>query len=132
MHVVAEGVNMGNEKESKKTINIGAVKIADDVVARIAALAALEIEGISAIAGNYTTDNLERVGRKNLGKGAKVTVTSGEVRVDLSLVMGYGYNIPTTCSKVQSRVRSSVENMTGLKVTDVNIHVAGISMNQGE
>jgi uncharacterized alkaline shock family protein YloU len=132
MHVVAEGVNMGNEKESKKTINIGAVKIADDVVARIAALAALEIEGISAIAGNYTTDNLERVGRKNLGKGAKVTVTSGEVRVDLSLVMGYGYNIPTTCSKVQSRVRTSVENMTGLKVTDVNIHVAGISMNQGE
>ncbi|MBE5833090.1 MAG: Asp23/Gls24 family envelope stress response protein [Butyrivibrio sp.] len=123
---------MGNEKESKKTINIGAVKIADDVVARIAALAALEIEGISAIAGNYTTDNLERVGRKNLGKGAKVTVTSGEVRVDLSLVMGYGYNIPTTCSKVQSRVRTSVENMTGLKVTDVNIHVAGISMNQGE
>jgi uncharacterized alkaline shock family protein YloU len=132
MHVVAEGVNMGNEKESKKTINIGAVKIADDVVARIAALAALEIEGISAIAGNYTTENLERVGRKNLGKGAKVTVTSGEVRVDLSLVMGYGYNIPTTCSKVQSRVRTSVENMTGLKVTDVNIHVAGISMNQGE
>jgi len=132
MHVAAEGVNMGNEKESKKTINIGAVKIADDVVARIAALAALEIEGISAIAGNYTTDNLERVGRKNLGKGAKVTVTSGEVRVDLSLVMGYGYNIPTTCSKVQSRVRTSVENMTGLKVTDVNIHVAGISMNQGE
>ncbi len=123
---------MGNEKESKKTINIGAVKIADDVVARIAALAALEIEGISAIAGNYTTENLERVGRKNLGKGAKVTVTSGEVRVDLSLVMGYGYNIPTTCSKVQSRVRTSVENMTGLKVTDVNIHVAGISMNQGE
>ena len=98
----------------------------------LAALAALEIEGISAIAGNYTTDNLERVGRKNLGKGAKVTVTSGEVRVDLSLVMGYGYNIPTTCSKVQSRVRTSVENMTGLKVTDVNIHVAGISMNQGE
>jgi len=121
---------MGNEKEAKNTINVGAVKIADDVVARIAALAALEIEGVSAIGGNYTTENLEKVGRKNLGKGAKVTVASGEVRVDLSVVMGYGYNIPTTCSKVQSRVRSSVENMTGLTVTDVNIHVAGISMNQ--
>ncbi len=123
---------MGNDKEAKNTINVGAVKIADDVVARIAALAALEIEGISAIAGNYTTENLERVGRKNLAKGAKVTVAAGEVRVDLSLVMGYGYNIPSTCSQVQSRVRTSVENMTGLKVTDVNIHVAGISMNQGE
>ncbi|MCR4904299.1 MAG: Asp23/Gls24 family envelope stress response protein [Butyrivibrio sp.] len=123
---------MGNDREKSKGANIGTVKIADDVVARIAALAALEIEGISAIAGNYTTENIEKVGRKNISKGAKVTVTSGEVKVDLSLVMGYGFNIPSTCSKVQSRVRTSVENMTGLKVTDVNIHVAGISMDQAE
>ncbi|WP_034467163.1 Asp23/Gls24 family envelope stress response protein [Butyrivibrio proteoclasticus] len=113
---------------SKNVADIGSVKIADDVVARIAALAALEVDGVSAMAGNYTSDVLEKVSRKNLAKGAKVMVSSAEVKVDLALMMAYGYNIPATCQQAQTKVKASVENMTGLEVTDVNIRIAGITM----
>ncbi len=113
---------------AKEIAEIGTVKIADDVVARIAALAALEVEGVSAMAGNYTSDVLEKVGVKNLSKGAKVLVGSGAVKVDLALMMSYGYNIPATCQQAQTRVKASIENMTGLEVTDVNIRIAGITM----
>ena len=113
---------------SKNVADIGSVKIADDVVARIAALAALEVDGVSAMAGNYTSDVLEKVSRKNLAKGAKVMVSSSEVKVDLALMMAYGFNIPATCQQAQTRVKSTIENMTGLEVTDVNIRIAGITM----
>ena len=112
----------------KEIAEVGSVKIADDVVARIAALAALEVDGVSAMAGNYTSDVLEKVSRKNLAKGAKVIVGQSEVKVDLALMMAYGFNIPATCQQAQTRVKASVENMTGLEVTDVNIRIAGITM----
>ncbi len=113
---------------AKGNAEIGTVKIADDVVARIAALAALEVDGVSAMAGNYTSDVLEKVGRKNLSKGAKVLVGAGDVQVDLALMMTYGFNIPATCQQAQTKVKASIENMTGLNVTDVNIRIAGITM----
>ena len=112
----------------KDKANVGEVQIADDVVARIAVLAALEVDGVSAMAGNYTSDTLEKVSRKNLTKGAKVMVASSEVKVDLALMMSYGYNIPATCQQAQTRVKTTIENMTGLTVTDVNIRIAGITM----
>ncbi len=112
----------------KEIADVGTVKIADDVVARIAALAALEVDGVSAMTGNYTSEMLEKVSRKNLSKGAKVVVTNSEVKVDLALMMSYGFNIPATCQQAQTRVKASIENMTGLKVTDVNIRIAGITM----
>ena len=112
----------------KEIAEVGSVKIADDVVARIAALAALEVDGVSAMAGNYTSDVLEKVSRKNLAEGAKVLVGQAEVKVDLALMMAYGYNIPATCQQAQTRVKSTIENMTGLEVTDVNVRIAGITM----
>ena len=112
----------------KELAEIGSVKIADDVVARIAVLAALEVDGVSAMAGNYTSDVLEKVSRKNLAKGAKVILSASEVKVDLALMMAYGFNIPATCQQAQTRVKSTIENMTGLDVTDVNIRIAGITM----
>ena len=118
-----KGTTMG-----KEIVEVGSVKIADDVVARIAALAALEVDGVSAMAGNYTSENLEKVGRKNLSKAAKVIVAQNEVKVDLALMMSYGFNIPATCQQAQTRVKASVENMTGLEVTVVNIRIAGITM----
>lgn len=108
--------------------NIGAVQIADDVVAMIASLAAMEVEGVSAMAGNITNEIMSKVGVKNLNKGAKVDVLEGNVTVDLALVVEYGYNIPATCQKVQLKVKSAVENMTGLVCSDVNIRIAGVNM----
>lgn len=111
--------------------NMGTVKIADDVVAMIAGLAATEVEGVSAMAGNITNELMSKVGMKKLTKGVKVDVINRHVTVDLAILMEYGYNIPATCQKVQAKVKAAIENMTGLNVTDVNIRIAGVNMQKG-
>jgi uncharacterized alkaline shock family protein YloU len=111
--------------------DIGTVKIANDVIGMIAALAAMEIDGVSAMAGNITSELMSRVGYRNLSKGVKVLYSTAIRFVwILSILMGYGYNIPATCQKAQTRVKTAVENMTGLEVVDVNIRIAGITMPQ--
>jgi len=104
------------------------VKIADEVVGMIAAIAATEIDGVNGMAGNVTADILDKVGVKAATKGVKVIVTGKNVKIDTAIIMEYGYNIPATCQKIQERVKTTVENMTGLNVTDVNIRIAGISV----
>lgn len=107
---------------------IGTVKIADDVVAMIAALAAAEVDGVAPVTGNMANGILTKVGVRNLIKGAKVEVTNKRVKVELSITMEYGYNIPATCQNVQNKVKAAIENMTGLEVTDVNIRISGINV----
>jgi uncharacterized alkaline shock family protein YloU len=107
---------------------VGEVQIADDVVALIAALAATEVSGVAALAGNITNEIMSRTGRKNLAKGVKVDVQEGNVTVELVLVLEYGFNIPATCKKVQSKVKAAIENMTGLFCADVNIRIDGVNM----
>jgi len=107
---------------------IGEVQIADDVVAMITSLAATEVEGVSAMAGNITNELMSKVGVKSLTKGVKVDVFDKKVVVDLSVMVEYGYNIPAISQKVQQKVKTAIENMTGLEVTDVNIRIAGVNM----
>ncbi len=104
----------------------GMVQIADDVVVMIASLAATEVQGVSALAGNITNELMSKVGVKKLTKGVKVDVLEKNVTVDLAVTMEYGYNIPATCSKVQDKVKSAIENMTGLTCSDVNIRIVGV------
>lgn len=108
--------------------NIGVVQIADDVVAMITSLAATEVEGVSAMAGNITNELMSKVGVKNLTKGVKVEVFGKTVVVDLAIMVEYGYNIPAISQKVQQKVKAAIENMTGLEVTDVNIRIAGVNV----
>ena len=124
---MAQDKNMA--ERYSEAADIGTVKIADDVVALIAAFAAMEVEGVSGMAGGLTMDAVSRGGMKKLGKTVKVEIGGDGVSADLSIELVYGYSIPETCSKVQNRVRTAIENMTGLKVLDVNIRVAGIKMN---
>ena len=111
---------------------IGTVQIADEVVAIIAGLAATEVEGVDSMAGNITNELVSKLGMKNLSKGVKVDVTEEHVSVDLSLNMKYGYNIPDVSEKVQDRVKTAIENMTGLHVLDVNIKIASVNMEAEE
>lgn len=106
--------------------NVGAVRIADDVVAMIASLAATEVEGVSAMAGNITNELMSKVGLKKLTKGVRVDVMENNVTVDLAVTLEYGYNIPATCQQVQAKVKAAIENMTGLNCTEVNIRIAGV------
>lgn len=112
--------------------SLGEVKIADEVVAIIAALAATEVEGVASMAGNITNELVGRLGMKNLSKGVKVDVLEGVVTVSLALNLKYNYSIMDVSAKVQEKVKNAVENMTGLEVADVNIKVAGVEMENPE
>ena len=118
-----------NEAQKKPDVEeIGTVRIADDVVSAIIAYAAKEVEGVAGLAGNAGDGFLKKAGVKRPSMGVKVEMENGNVKADLSLTMDYGYNIPATCSKVQTRVKQALENMTGLRVEDVNVRIAGIRM----
>ena len=108
--------------------NIGEVQIADEVVAIIAGLAATEVEGVASMAGNITNELVGKLGMKNLAKGVKVEITPDVVIVDMAINMEYGYNIPKTSEIVQDKVKTAIENMTGLKVAEVNIRIAGVTI----
>ena len=110
----------------------GEVRIADEVVAIIAGLAATEVEGVDSMAGNITNELVGKLGMKNLSKGVKISMTEDHVSVDLSLNMKYGYSIPAVSEKVQDKVKSAIENMTGLMVLEVNIKIAGVAMDEGK
>jgi len=112
---------------SKDGEAIGSVKIADDVIAMIAGLAAMEVDGVSAMAGNISKELMSKVGMRNLAKGVKVEILGKRVIVDMSIIVNYGFNIPAISQKVQQKVRTAIENMTGLTVTDVNLRVAGVN-----
>lgn len=110
---------------------VGTVQIADEVVAIIAGLAATEIDGVASMAGNITNELVGKLGMKSLSKGVKVDVLEGVVSVRLALNIKYGYNIPDTSRKVQERVKSAIENMTGLEVADVNVSIADVVLESG-
>lgn len=110
--------------------SLGEVKIADEVVAIIAALAATEVDGVASMAGNITNEVIGKLGIKNLSKGVKVDVLEGVVTVSLALNIKYNYSIMNVTAKVQDKVKNAVENMTGLEVADVNIKVAGVEMDR--
>ena len=108
--------------------SLGEVKIADEVVAIIAALAATEVEGVASMAGNITNEVIGKLGIKHFSQGVKVDVLEGVVTVSLALNIKYNYSIVDVTGKVQEKVKNAVENMTGLEVADVTIRVAGVEM----
>lgn len=109
---------------------VGEVHITDEVVAIIAGLAATEVDGVAALAGNITYELVSKLGMKGLSKALKITINEGVATVDLNVHMAYGKNIPETCKAVQERVKTSIESMTGLSVQEVNIHIAGVDMEE--
>ena len=122
---------MSNEQEKQDYVvdkkGIGEVKIASDVVAVIAGLAANEVDGVDSMAGNITNELIGMLGMKNLSKGVKVVMEEGTVRVDIAINVIYGYSIPKITKQVQEKVRQQIENMTGLIVPEVNVRVAGVN-----
>ena len=113
-------------REDEKSGNI---YLAEDVLATIAGLAAVrDVEGVSAV-GDPSRKTVAGQNVKKAAKGVKVEIMDDIVNVDLSLAIAYGYNIPETCRKVQQKVQTNIENMTGLKVASVNLRIAGLNMN---
>ena len=117
-----------NNYNIHESINIGEVHISDEVVAIIAGLAATEIEGVQSMAGNITNELVSKLGMKNLSKGVKVTISDDSVEVSLALNIKYGYEIPAVSKKVQDKVKSAIETLTGRTVTAVNIKIVSLNI----
>ncbi|HIU51061.1 MAG TPA: Asp23/Gls24 family envelope stress response protein [Candidatus Merdicola faecigallinarum] len=104
------------------------IKIADDVVAVIAGVAVSEVQGVASMAGGFAGGITEVLsGKKNLSKGIKVEVGEKETKIDVNIIVEYGTRIPDVAFEIQNRVKKAVENMTGLKVVEVNVHVQGVN-----
>lgn len=118
---------MAESKEYLKRENeIGNVNISEDVIASIAAVSATEVEGVTGLTSGINFSEIFG-GKKASSKGVKVQLNDDEVVVDLFLSIRYGEVIPTVAAQIQDKVVSAVESMTGLNVSAVNVHVAGVS-----
>ncbi|HOB91253.1 MAG: Asp23/Gls24 family envelope stress response protein [Bacillota bacterium] len=107
-------------------MDIGNVRIADEVVAIIAGLAATEVDGVAGMSGGLAGGIAELLGKRNLSKGVKVEVGDREAAVDLFLVVNYGVSIPEVALRVQENVSRAITSMTGLTVVEVNVHIQGV------
>jgi len=106
--------------------DLGVIRIADEVVSTVAGLAAVEVEGVATMSGGWGTDLVEKLGKRNLGKGIKVDATGEQTIIDIFIVIEFGYAIPKVAENVQKEVKIAVETMTGLTVAAVNVHVVSV------
>lgn len=121
-----------NTKATDVTISIdeygdvGEVKIASDVVATIAALAAAEVDGVYSMGGTLSDDIVAMFGDKKIQKGVKVVLENTKVKLGISIAIMYGKSIPKVSKEVQQRAKTQVESMTGLEVEKVDVKITGI------
>ena len=121
------------EENLKEEFDMGIVKISDEVVGVIAGLAATEIKGIVGMSANLVGGITQILtGKKNLSKGVKVNVGENSAAIDLHVVVEYGYKIPEVGKQVQENVKKTVEAMTGLVVSAINIHVQNVLIPKAE
>ncbi len=107
----------------------GSIRISEDVVASIAAIAASDTKGVGGLYSSLTNDIVGFLSKKNLAKGVKIDLNTeeGSVKIEIGFLALFGHNICETAKQVQENVKTSVGSMTGLKVTAVNVHVGGIT-----
>lgn len=111
---------------SHENSGLGKVEIAPEVIEVIAGIAASEVEGVAQMRGNFATGVVERLGKKNHGKGVKVELAEEGIKVDVYCLMKFGVSIPGVAQKIQDNIRQALLNMTALEAQEVNIHVVGI------
>lgn len=103
------------------------IKIANEAVATYAGIAISDVPGVYGMAGGFAAGITEALnGKKNLTKGIKVDVGEKDAKIDVNIIVEYGARIPEVAFEIQTRVKKAVENMTGLKVLEVNVHVQGV------
>lgn len=115
-----------NKDYISRADELGNIHIAEEVLAAVAAAAAMEVKGVSAMAANFGTDIAELLGKKNQAKGVRIQVEEDKVSVELAIMMAYGSTIPEVGKSVQENVKTTMESVTGLEIAAVNVSVAGI------
>ena len=122
------------EKSEEKTENvennevetINSIKISNDAVAMYVGIAIAEIPGVYGMSGTLAGITEAISGKKNYTKGVKIDINEKSVKIDVSIIVDYGARIPDVAFEIQTKVKKSVETMTGLKVSEVNVNVQGV------
>ncbi|MFT9848047.1 Asp23/Gls24 family envelope stress response protein [Aneurinibacillus sp. REN35] len=110
-------------------LELGKIEIAPEVIEVIAHMASSEVTGVIELSSGIVSDFVERLGRKN-SRGVRVDIKDKEATIDLYIIVEYGQQIPDVAYKVQENVRESIENMTGLTVAHVNVHIVDVILKQ--
>ncbi|MBE7030774.1 MAG: Asp23/Gls24 family envelope stress response protein [Ruminococcaceae bacterium] len=118
------------ENTEQNAENAGNIKISEEVVSTIAGIAVNEVKGVCGMGGSITGDIAQMLGKKSLSKGVKVAISEKEVAADISVIIEYGVRIPEVAWEIQENVKKSIESMTGLLVSKVNIHVVGVEFKE--
>ncbi|MCA1025536.1 MULTISPECIES: Asp23/Gls24 family envelope stress response protein [Cytobacillus] len=111
---------------NQEETGLGKVEIAPEVIEVIAGIAASEVEGVAQMRGNFASGVVEKLGKKNHGKGVKVELAEDGIKVDVYCLMKFGVSIPTVAQSIQDNIRQALLNMTALETKEINIHVVGI------
>jgi uncharacterized alkaline shock family protein YloU len=121
---MAENQNLLQMSHGKD--GLGKIEIAPEVIEVIAGIAASEVEGVSQMRGSFATGVVERLGKKNHGKGVKVELADEGIIIDVYCIMKFGVSIPTVAQKIQDNIRQALLNMTALEADEVNVHIVGV------
>jgi uncharacterized alkaline shock family protein YloU len=121
---MAENQNLLQMSHGKD--GLGKIEIAPEVIEVIAGIAASEVEGVSQMRGSFATGVVERLGKKNHGKGVKVELAEDGIIIDVYCIMKFGVSIPTVAQKIQDNIRQALLNMTALEADEVNVHIVGV------
>ena len=105
---------------------VASLKISKDVIATIARVATLEVEGVAAL----VEPNKIGLFTKGFTKSIEISLADDFAEINLCLELNFGAKIPAVCVEVQNNVRENVQTMTGIVVSKVNITVAGIVLPQ--
>ena len=105
----------------------GSVLISEDVIVTIVAHAVEEVEGVVGLNVKPGADIIELIGKKNWGKGLKVTIGEDDaLTVDCNITVAYGQSVVSVAGAVQAAVTNALESMAGVKIAAVNVNVCGI------
>lgn len=123
-----EVIEVENVEKTENLEKTDTIQVSDEVVAVIAGMTVAEVSGVAEMAGGFAGGISEVFsGKKNMAKGIKVEINEKSVVIDVNIIVEYGSRIPDVAFEIQKRIKASVENMTGLNVEQVNVHVQGVS-----
>lgn len=107
--------------------DLGSIIVSDDVVANLAGIAATECYGLVGMASKGGADGIvELLKREHLSKGVKVISDQTGIIIELFIIVEFGIKISVVANNIISKVKYTVENITGLNVKKVNINVQGV------
>ena len=104
----------------------GTIEIAPEVVEVIAGIAASQVDGVYSMRGSLASSLNELFGRKNRGKGVKISRDGENLRAEVYAFLNYGVAVPKVALKIQEKVKQQLLLRTGLKVSSVDGYVQGV------